>query len=325
MKRAGGLLEGILRWDNLLLAFCRAERGLSEKYEADLYRLNLNDNLGFLRDGLEYGNFPFGEYHSFEVRDPKTRMIHAPAFRERVAQHAIFNICEPVLDRKLIEDSFACRTGKGTHGALSRAQVFARRYEWFLKLDVRRFFDSVVHATLVEMLGSVFKDERVLFLFHRILQGYGTKPGRGLPIGSLASQFFANHYLGNLDRMIKQNLKIPGYLRYMDDFILWGNNRGQLYHARDRVVERLQVLGLKLKALSHPQRVRQGVPFLGHLIHPFRMVPDRRARVRFFRKIRSLEWQANEGWVDDLELQARHQCLLGFGSLSNLPNLQQYE
>lgn len=325
MKRAGMLLGGVLDWQNLLLAFCRAERGLSEKIEADAYRVNLDDNLSFLRDGLEYGNFPFGEYHSFEVRDPKTRMIHAPAFRERVAQHAIFNICEPVLDRKLIDDSFACRAGKGTHGALKRAQVFARRYEWFLKLDVRRFFDSVVHTTLLEMLEYVFKDRRVLILFKRILLGYSTQPGRGLPIGSLASQFFANHYLSNLDRMIKQNLKISGYLRYMDDFILWGNNREQLYYARERVEERLQVLGLKLKTVNHPQRVRKGVPFLGHVVHPFRMVPDRRARVRFFRKLRSLEWEANEGWIDGLELQARHQCLLGFGSLSNLSNLQHYE
>ena len=182
MKRAGGLLEGILQWDNLLLAFCRAERGLSEKYEADIYRLNLNDNLRFLRDGLVYGNFPFGEYHSFEVRDPKTRMIHAPAFRERVAQHSIFNICEPVLDRKLIDDSFACRTGKGTHGALRRAQVFARRYEWFLKLDVRRFFDSVVHATLVEMLGSIFKDERVLFYSIGFCRGMAQSLVEGCPL-----------------------------------------------------------------------------------------------------------------------------------------------
>jgi hypothetical protein len=125
--------------------------------------------------------------------------------------------------------------------------------------------------------------------------------------------------------MIKQNLKISGYLRYMDDFILWGNNREQLYYARDRVEERLQLLGLKLKTVNHPQRVRKGVPFLGHVVHPFRMVPDRRARVRFFRKLRSLEWEANEGWIDGLELQARHQCLLGFGSLSNLSNLQNYE
>jgi RNA-directed DNA polymerase len=322
MKRVGHLMPGIVEWDNLLLAFCRAERGLSDKYEADVYRENLDENLRFLRDGLADGSFPFGEYHSFEVRDPKTRLIHAPAFRERVAQHAIFNVCEPVLERKLIDDSFACRTGKGTHGALRRAQVFARRHDWFLKLDVRRFFDSVVHDRLLEMVERLFKDRGVFDLFRKILNGYCTGPGRGLPIGSLASQFFANHYLCTLDRMCKEQLKVPGYLRYMDDFILWGNERKELCRARERVEECLEELGLKLKIGNHPQRVRQGVPFLGHVVHPFRMVPDRRARVRFFRKIRSLESQADEGWIDELELQQRHQCLLGFSSLSNLNTLQ---
>ena len=322
MKRVGHLMPEIVEWENLLLAFCRAERGLSDKHEADVYRENLDENLRFLRDGLADGSFPFGEYHSFEVRDPKTRMIHAPAFRERVAQHAIFNLCEPIMEKKLIDDCFACRKGKGTHGALNRAQVFARRYKWYLKLDVRRYFDSVLHAQLLEMLGRVFKDAHLLKLFAQIIGGYETERGRGLPIGSLASQFFANHYLSQLDRTCKQVLRIPGYLRYMDDFILWGHERDDLMEAREGVEKELHGIGLQLKKRAHPERVRDGVPFLGHTVHPFRMEPDRRARVRFFRKIRSLEWQANEGMIDELELQQRHQCLLGFGSLSNLINLQ---
>ena len=322
MKRVGHLMPEIVEWENLLLAFCRAERGLSDKHEADVYRENLNENLRFLRDGLANGSFPFGEYHSFEVRDPKTRMIHAPAFRERVAQHAIFNLCEPIMEKKLVDDSFACRKGKGTHGALKRAQIFARLYKWYLKLDVRRYFDSVLHTQLLEMLGRVFKDAHLLKLFAQIIGGYETERGRGLPIGSLASQFFANHYLSQLDRTCKQVLRIPGYLRYMDDFILWGYERGDLMKAREGVEKELDGIGLQLKKRAHPERVRGGVPFLGHTVHPFRMEPDRRARVRFFRKIRSLEWQANEGMIDELELQQRHQCLLGFSSLSNLINLQ---
>ena len=322
MKRVGHLMPGIVEWENLLLAFCRAERGLSDKHEADVYRENLDENLRFLRDGLADGSFPFGEYHSFEVRDPKTRMIHAPAFRERVAQHAIFNLCEPIMEKKLVDDCFACRKGKGTHGALKRAQVFSRRYKWYLKLDVRRYFDSVVHSRLLEMLGRVFKDAHLLNLFAQIIGGYETERGRGLPIGSLASQFFANHYLSQLDRTCKQVLRVPGYLRYMDDFILWGHEREVLMKAREEVEKELDGIGLQLKKRAHPERGEGGVPFLGHTVHPFRMEPDRRARVRFFRKIRSLEWQANEGMIDELELQQRHQCLLGFGSLSNLINLQ---
>jgi len=322
MKRIGFLMPKILAWDNLLLAFCRAERGLSDKHEADVYRERLDENLRFLGEGLADGSFPFGEYHSFEVRDPKTRMIHAPAFRERVAQHAIFNVCEPYMERELIDDCFACRKNKGTHGALKRTQTFARRYEWYLKLDVRRFFDSVVRSTLLEMLESVFKDRHLLGLFANVLAGYETNPGRGIPIGSLASQYFANHYLSNLDRMIKQDLRVPGYLRYMDDFILWSNDRKELMNARDAVEERLEALGLRLKRFTQPERVKGGVNFLGHRVHPFRMEADKRARTRFFRKIRSLQWLADEGMITEEELQQRHQCLLGFASLSNLSALQ---
>ena len=322
MKRVGHLMPGIVEWENLLLAFCRAERGLSDKHEADVYRANLDENLKFLGDGLADGSFPFGEYHSFEVREPKTRMIHAPAFRERVAQHAIFNLCEPIMEKRLIDDCFACRKGKGTHGALKRAQIFARRYKWYLKLDVRRYFDSVLHSQLLKMLGRVFKDAHLLKLFAQIISGYETERARGLPIGSLASQFFANHYLSQLDRTCKQVLRISGYLRYMDDFILWGHEREDLMKAREGVEKELDGIGLQLKKRTHPERVHDGVPFLGHTVHPFRMEPDRRARVRFFRKIRSLEGQVNEGMIDELELQQRHQCLLGFGSLSNLINLQ---
>jgi hypothetical protein len=226
------------------------------------------------------------------------------------------------MEKKLVDDCFACRKGKGTHGALKRAQVFARRYKWYLKLDVRRYFDSVVHSQLLEMLGRVFKDAHLLKLFAQIIGGYKTERGRGLPIGSLASQFFANHYLSQLDRTCKQVLRVPGYLRYMDDFILWGHEREVLMKAREGVEKALDGIGLQLKKRAHPEKVRGGVPFLGHTVHPFRMEPDRRARVRFFRKIRSLEWQANEGIIDELELQQRYQCLLGFGSLSNLINLQ---
>ena len=248
MKRVGHLMPGIVEWENLLLAFCRAERGLSDKHEADVYRENLDENLRFLGDGLADGSFPFGEYHSFEVRDPKTRLIHAPAFRERVAQHAIFNLCEPIMEKKLVDDCFACRKGKGTHGALKRAQVFTRRYKWYLKLDVRRYFDSVLHSQLLAMLGRVFKDVHLLKLFAQIIGGYETERGRGLPIGSLASQFFANHYLSQLDRTCKQVLRVPGYLRYMDDFILWGHGREVLMKAREGVEKELDGIGEKWPA-----------------------------------------------------------------------------
>tara|TARA_B100001123_G_scaffold178359_1_gene204442 strand:- start:174 stop:1154 length:981 start_codon:yes stop_codon:yes gene_type:complete len=312
----------VLRWDNLLLAYCRAEKGLRRKQEARLYASRLNRNLRFLRKGLEDGSFPFGFYRRFQVRDPKRRVIHAPSFPERVAQHALFNVCEPFLERRLLHDVHACRKGRGTHGALRRAQIFARRHQWRLRLDVRKFFDSVPHAILLVKLATVFKDPLLLQLFESILNGYQTSPRHGLPIGSLSSQHFANFFLSSLDRLAKETIQVPGYLRYMDDFVLWADSREFLLQARDELISHLAELGLTLKRMSQPVSTEDGMIFLGHKVFPFRMEVERRARTRFVRKARHLRFQWDRGEIPDLELQQRHAALSGYGSLANLRPLQ---
>lgn len=322
MKRRGHLMPGILARDNLLLAFQRAERGLRRKEEARRYAAELDANLRFLRDGLATGSFPFGHYRRFYVSDPKRRLIHAPAFGERVAQHAIFNRCEPILDRRLLHDVHACRKGKGTSAALRRAQTFSRRHEWWLRLDVRKFFDSVSHDLLLEQLGRVFKDRRLLGLFAAIVDGYHASPGRGLPIGGLASQHFANFHLADLDRLLKERLRIPGYVRYMDDFVLWADQPKDLLRARRAVREWLAPRGLSLKRLAQPVRVSEGMDFLGHKVRPERMELTRRGRTRFVRKARLLRRLWDEGACSDLRLQQGHAALCAYGSLARMKSLQ---
>jgi hypothetical protein len=134
-----------------------------------------------------------------------------------VLHHALMNVCEPVLERAAIFDSFACRKGKGRLAAIERAQVYAGRHGWFLKMDVRKYFDSVPHRTLEGLLARKFKDPAVLALFGAILASYETTPGRGLPIGNLTSQHFANFYLGRLDRFVKEVLQCLAYVRYSGD------------------------------------------------------------------------------------------------------------
>jgi len=322
MKRCGHLLTEICRWDNLLLAFCKASRGLVRKTPAERYALNLNTNLRNLRKGLMDGTFGFGDHRSFQVRDPKCRVIHAPVFPERVAHHAIFNLCEPLLDRRLIYDSYACRKGKGTHGAIKRARVFAKRFDWCLQLDIRKFFDSIPHRTLLQNLCRVFKDKSLLDLFESILSGYETAPERGLPIGSLSSQHFANFYLSGLDRLIKEKFKIPGYLRYMDDFVLWAHKSDCLWQARSELEDFLVGLGLSLKRRSEPVQSAQGLSFLGHCIYPRRTELNRSSRTRFVRKARKLELKLAKGEITELELQQRHASLSGFGRFADMRRLQ---
>jgi hypothetical protein len=200
MKRVGNLFDAIVDHDNLLTAVWNAKRGRSHRPEVRLYLSGLDRHLAALADGLSAGTFPVGRFQQFLIRDPKERVITAPCFPERVLHHAIMNVCEPHFERWLISDTFACRAGKGRSAALARARQFAKQNTWFLSLDVRKYFDSIDHDVLRRSLTRRIKDVRVLDLFGRIIAGYRGGIGRGLPIGSLTSQHFANFYLDPLNR-----------------------------------------------------------------------------------------------------------------------------
>jgi RNA-directed DNA polymerase len=174
------------------------------------------------------------------------------------------NVCEPVLERAAIFDSYACRRGKGRLLAVARAQAFAQRHRWFLKLDIRKYFDSIHQETLRGLLLRKFKDPVLLGLFDRILASYQTTGGRGLPIGNLTSQHFANYYLAPLDRFLKEDLQRDAYLRYMDDFVVWGGSGRELREVCDRVRAFLMVeLKLDLKGNAAINRTAFGMDFLG--------------------------------------------------------------
>ena len=213
MRRAGRLFEQIVARDNLRLAVHKALRGKRSKGDARAFVASLDSNLDALRAALERGDVVLGESHQFTIFDPKERLITAPCFRERVLHHAIMNVCEPVFERWLIDDTFAYRKGRGRLAALDRARRFAARHDSFLKLDVRKYFDSISHEILLARLERLFKDRRLLDLFRRIIARFATTPGRGVPIGRLTSQHSANCYLGAFDRFVKEDLRVQGYVR----------------------------------------------------------------------------------------------------------------
>ena len=248
MKRAGRLMERVLDRETLREAYARAARGKRTKRDAAAFGARLDENLAGLSRDLAEGTYTVGPYHQFTIFDPKERLITAPCFRDRVLHHALALVCEPVFERLLIADTFACRRGKGREAAVERAKQFARRYPWFLKLDIRKYFNSIDHERLLELLGRKFKDRRLLDLFGRIIASYEVAPGRGVPIGSLTSQHFANFYLAGLDRFVKEGLQAGGYVRYMDDFVVWDEGGTRLATMRDRIgefVERELSLALK--------------------------------------------------------------------------------
>jgi len=266
VKRYGDLFDRIIDPDNIKLAYYKACKGKRDTQAVKQFDVSLQSNLADLRSKLLHPQFVWGPYRYFKIYDPKERVISAASFDERILQHAIMNILDPCFERHYIHHSYACRKGKGTHRAVIRAFEWTRSRGWFLKLDIRKYFDSIDHKIVNTALQTLIKDQRVLALLDGLLASYQTVPGYGVPIGNLTSQYFANLYLSTLDHFILEELGFGAYVRYMDDFVLWGDNKPVLVEAAAAIKGYLESkLGLRLK-VALVGKCKQGLPFLGFLI-----------------------------------------------------------
>lgn len=315
MRRANNLISAVADMDNLRLAFWNARKGKNYSSEVQRYRADLSVNLTRLRDEILQNRIQVGQYRYFKIFDPKERQICAAAFEEQVLHHALMNICHPYFERAQIHDSYACRKGKGTYAALHRAQHFAKQYRFFLKLDVRKFFDSIHHDILKNQLHRLLKDHHVLTIFYQIIDSYQADPQGapcGLPIGNLTSQYFANHYLSALDHLIKENLGLKGYVRYMDDMILWHADKEVLKYVYLRInefVENRLLCHLKPPLLNYSSC---GLPFLGYLIFPHHIRLSQRSKIRFIRKYKTLQRRYDTGEWSEAECQRHALPLFAF-------------
>lgn len=301
MKRAGNLFDSVLDMENLRLAFWKASRGKRAREDQREYAANLDVELARLRAGLADGTYPVGEYRRFTVYEPKERIVCAAAFRERVLHHAFMNVLEPWIEKWLVFDTYACRKGKGQLAAVDRALGFARKYRYFLKCDIRKFFDSVPHAGIEAMLRRKIKDESVIWWLMRIVGTYETEPGRGVPIGNLTSQHLANLYLDPLDRF-----RGGGYVRYMDDFVYWADDKELLCRVRDAVGGFLvRELGLQLKESPYINRTAHGMDFLGFRVRPDGLRAAREGLKRYKRKMRMCGMLFREGMLSENAYQDR--------------------
>ena len=308
--------------ENLQEAFLKAARGKKGKREVIKFRVDLQKNLLSLRKTLLSGEARIGDYHYFKVYDPKERVICAAAFPERVLHHAIMNVCEPVLERASVFDSYACRVGKGQFACASRAQRFSRGFAHYLKFDVRKYFDSIPHRSLLRILDAKYRDPGLSRLFGRLLSSYSTLPGRGLPIGNLCSQHFANFYLGSLDRFIKENLRCRGYVRYMDDFVLWHSDLGWLRDAGGRIRDFAKdELSLDLKP-AITGRVQEGLTLVGFCIFPFSVRLSGRSKRRYLRKRRELDSMLAAGQISEPEAAGRYASLEAFAGFAGIAGLR---
>lgn len=291
-------------WENLLLAYRKASRGKRGGASVSAFEYRLEDNLLQLQHELNIQTYAPGPYTSFYIHDPKRRLISAAPFRDRVVHHALCNLIEPIFERSFITDSYANRVGKGTHRALDRCQQFARRYPFVLQCDLKQFFPSIDHQILAGLLLREISDARVGWLIERILaSGVGVLsdvydmayfPGddlfavyraRGLPIGNLTSQFWANVYLSPFDHFVKRELRCPAYVRYVDDFLLFAEDKASLWRWHDAVCARLALFRLTLHPGAHPKPVSEGVSFLGFRVFPQRRRLKRRKGIQFRRHL----------------------------------------
>lgn len=235
------------------------------------------DNILSLHEDLCNLSYKHKGYQAFNICDPKPRNIHKASVRDRLLHHAIYRKLYPLFNKTFIADSYSCRLQKGTHKAMNRFRFFLYKVSnnhtrtcWVLKCDIRKFFASISHSVLLDILRQYISNKNILWLLKEVIHSFETKPGMGLPLGNLTSQLLVNIYMNELDQFIKHKLKARYYIRYADDFLLLSENRECLEKQIPFIQRFLQK---KLKLTLHPDKISiktiaSGIDFLGWVHFP---------------------------------------------------------
>jgi hypothetical protein len=305
MRRTPIDLAVVAGYDNLADAALKAARGKRARPEVREFFERFDFHIAALANAMRTANVPLGGYRCFRVYDPKPRLIHAPAFPDRVIHHALMNLMASTFERTEIGSSFACRPGKGVLAAAKASQLAIRRYPWYVKIDIRGYFDHIDHEILLGLLARRFKGQDGLALLWRIVDSYHTLPGKGLPIGTLTSQHFANFYLDGLDRFLQEDLRVKAQVRYMDDIIWWCESRREAKAQLSAACEFAKKQRL-LVVKPNPQinRSARGVTFCGYRISPGALRLSRRRRQCYQRGRSKWESAWLRGELSALDLQA---------------------
>ena len=328
MKSYTDLWPRIVSWKNLYAAARKARKGKRGRPNVARFELDLEKELCVLRRELMSGTYRPGAYRAFYIHEPKTRLISAAPYMDRVVHHALCNVIEPLFERRFIHACYANRKGKGTHAALARYKEFVGGYRYVLRGDVRRYFPSIDHEILFAKLCRVIRCGPTRELIRRIIDGSNPQepvqdlfPGddlftalerrRGLPIGNQTSQFFANVYLDAFDHFVADDLGLP-YLRYVDDFAVFAQDKVELREVMAAMKRRLAADRLRL----HPKKTRtyrcaDGSSFVGYRVFPDRVRLPRENLRRLNRRMRRYRERFARGELSPEDLRQRVRSWLG--------------
>jgi len=320
-KTYKNLFEELTSFKNLLLAAGKSQKGKRMKPNTAKFSFFLEKELLRLQQELQAQTYKPGAYRNFFVYEPKPRLISAAPYRDRVVHHAFCNVIEPIFDKTFIFDSYACRIEKGTHIALDRAQRFLRVNKYVLQCDIRKYFPSINHDILLSIIARKIKDEKVLWLAKLIID---SSPNHGIPIGNLTSQFFANLYLNELDYFVKFGLRERYYIRYMDDFLFFDNNKVRLNEKKAGIAKFLEN---RLKLSLHPRKsiifpATLGVEFLGfRIFRDYRRLKKENVK-RFLKRLKKLQRLFSQGLIHKDKISDSLNCWLSHASYGNTYRLR---
>lgn len=337
MKIYKDVFDKIISLENLFSAWDKFKSDKRNKRDVQKFEWNLEQNIFRLHRDLKLRRYAHGNYTSFYIHDPKQRHIHKATVRDRVLHHAIFTVLNPIFESTFIATSFSCRVGKGTHKGVGALNVIARRISsnnfkscFVLKCDIKRFFDTVDHETLLKILKKKIGDDDAMRLLEAVIESFHPEDStpsrhRGLPIGNLTSQLFANIYLSEFDYFVKHDLKEKHYLRYTDDFVIVAGNR---HHVEKLIFPIQHFLGEKLFLELHPKKVSirkfiQGADFLGYVLFPHHRLLRTKTKNRIFRKLRQRIAEHRNGSIGKETVEQSLQSYLGVLSHANAHNLSQ--
>ncbi len=341
MHRRRQLWTEVYSFEALCRAARKAERRKRSRRSTGRFAFFRELELLRLHEELRDQRYRPGGYRTFFVHEPKRRLISAAPFRDRVAHHALTSVLEPIFEGSFVFDSYACRVGKGTHAAVRRCQEFAKRFPYVLKADIRKFFPSIDHAILKGLIRRKIKDRGVLWLCDLIVDHSNPQepvlewfPGddllspserrRGVPLGNQTSQFFANVYLDPLDHFVKETLRAKGYVRYVDDFLVFSQSKQELAEFQRRIAEFLISLRVKL----HPRKnvvfpVRCGIPFLGYRVFPTHRLLAKPNVRRFRKRMKQHQRLLAEGKITWAEVRQRLMSWSGHAKQADTHRLRQ--